>query len=348
MAGMRVVELRAFGGGEGFALAERPVPEPGRGQVRLRVEAAAFNPVDRKIREGAFGGSLPLVPGHDAAGIVEKLGPGVEGLAEGDRVWAFLGGPQSNGAYAERVVAPAALVGRRPMRFSVEEAAAMPVAGLTALQAVSRRALPLPGESALLIGAAGALGSMALPLLRDAGVDRVLCTAGSDASALRLERRLGVPPEDIVRYDRQKPEDLAGHVLALNDGRRLPMVFDFAGGLAMKRLALEVLDFEGRMVSAVEEPPGLPLDAWSAAGPLFSKGLSLHMVFTGARASAGAPRDWSAYAHDLRVLARLCESGRMPPPEVEVLGRLSVDTVREAHRRLDFGHGSVKLVMRVG
>ncbi|MDX6752282.1 NADP-dependent oxidoreductase [Geminicoccaceae bacterium 1502E] len=347
MAGMRVVELREFGGSQGFVLSERPVPEPGRGEVRIRVEAASFNPVDRKIRLGRFGGSLPMVLGHDAAGRVEKLGEGVEGVAPGDPVWAFLGGPQSNGAYAEQVVVPAELVGPRPRRLSVEEAAAMPVVGLTALQAVGRRALPLPGENALLIGAAGGLGSAALPLLRDAGVERVLCTAGSEESALFLERRLGVPLEDIVRYDRQPAEALAGHVLALNDGHRLPMAFDFAGGLAMKRLALDVLDFEGRLITAVEEPEGLAIEAWAATGPLFQKALSLHMVFTGARAMAGAPRDWSAYAHDLGALARLCESGRLPPPAVTVLGDLSLETVREAHRRLDAGHNRGKLVMRV-
>src|ERR1700752_3575266 len=103
---MKVIAINRFGGIENFCEAQRDIPKPGAGEVLVRIYAGSFNPIDYKIRQGRFGGDLPIVLGHDAAGVIEEVGKNVRRLRVGDEVWAYLGGPCSNGACAEYVSVP--------------------------------------------------------------------------------------------------------------------------------------------------------------------------------------------------------------------------------------------------
>ncbi len=111
---MKVIAINEFGATDNFREERRDIPKPRADEVLMRIRAGSFNPIDYKIRQGRFGGSsLPMVLGQDAAGVVEALGSEVGRLRVGDEVWAYLGGPCSNGAYAEYACIPHEFVTRQ-------------------------------------------------------------------------------------------------------------------------------------------------------------------------------------------------------------------------------------------
>ncbi|WP_433791356.1 NADP-dependent oxidoreductase [Actinoplanes sp. CA-252034] len=171
---MRAVSYAEFGGPEVLHVAEVPVPRPGAGQVRVRVAASVVHPVDLMVRSGRFPAplptGLPYTPGWDVAGAVDEIGPGVEGLAVGDRVIGFSPWLQTTaGAHAEHVVLDAAWLTPAPVRAPATEAATLPTNGLAAAQALDLLALPA-GSTVLVTGAAGQVGGFVLALARDAGL----------------------------------------------------------------------------------------------------------------------------------------------------------------------------------
>lgn len=177
---MRAIAMQAFGGPEVLALHELPRPKPGRGEVLIRIVAAGVNPVDWKIREGQLGRAthaFPIVPGWDAAGVVDELGEGCQRFRKGDRVYAYARKPHVQwGTYCEYVAVPEKDAALMPSRFLFEEAAALPCAGLTALQALERAALG-PGQTLVVINGSGGVGHLALQLARIAGA-RSIASAG--------------------------------------------------------------------------------------------------------------------------------------------------------------------------
>ena len=168
---MRAVVLKGFGGLEMLEERDLPVPEPGPGEVLVRNLAVAVNPVDAKIRAaGRWAGvEPPFVLGYDAAGVVAKVGPGVKDLKEGDEVYytpEIFGNP--HGTYAEYTPVPAGIVAKKPKNLSFAEAAAIPLAGGTAWEAVVRRLAVRPGETVLVMGGAGGVGSFAVQFAKAA------------------------------------------------------------------------------------------------------------------------------------------------------------------------------------
>jgi NADPH:quinone reductase len=177
---MRAIRVTAFGGPHVLTLDEVPDPQPGPGQVRVRLHAAGVNPVETYIRAGTYANkpSLPYTPGSDGAGVVDALGEGVTGLAVGDRV--YLAGPMgaSTGTYAELVVNAAANVHTLPAEMSFSQGAALGVPASTAWRALFQKARLQAGETVLVHGGSGAVGNAAIQLARAAGAT-VIATAGS-------------------------------------------------------------------------------------------------------------------------------------------------------------------------
>ncbi|MER7862848.1 NADP-dependent oxidoreductase [Amycolatopsis japonica] len=186
---MRAVVVRRFGGPEVLEFAEVPVPSPGPGQVRVKVAAAAVNPVDAGTRTG-FLTEAGIVPprevlgiGWDVAGTVDAVGDDVTGFAVGDSVIGLRDRPSAAlGTYAEFVVLDADALAAAPRTASAEEAATLPLNGLTAVQALDLLDLP-PGATVLVTGAAGAVGGYAVTLAKARGF-RVVAVAGSADEAL--------------------------------------------------------------------------------------------------------------------------------------------------------------------
>jgi NADPH:quinone reductase-like Zn-dependent oxidoreductase len=173
---VRAVGIHEFGGRERLELLDVPVPKVPPDAVRIRVRAAGVNPVDWKLREGRleprFPHVFPVVIGWDAAGVVDEVGPGVVEFAPGDEVMAycrkhFVG----EGTYAEYVTVPATFAARKPTQLSFEEAAGLPLVGLTASQALFFAAGLVAGERVLIPAAAGGVGSLAVQLAADAGAE---------------------------------------------------------------------------------------------------------------------------------------------------------------------------------
>jgi NADPH:quinone reductase-like Zn-dependent oxidoreductase len=180
---MKAMRFHQYGEPQVLRLEEVDVPSPGEGQVVVRVAATSFNGVDGNIRAGRMQGPMPLelphTPGLDVAGTVATLGPGVEGLQVGDPVIGFL--PfVDNGAAAEYAVADAASLAPAPSSIPLADAAALPLVGLTAWQALFEHAGLQAGQRILINGASGAVGSYAVQLAKAAGA-HVIATARPDS-----------------------------------------------------------------------------------------------------------------------------------------------------------------------
>ncbi|MGO4301564.1 NADP-dependent oxidoreductase [Leifsonia sp. RAF41] len=169
---MKTMRFHQYGGPEELRYEDVQVPDPGSGQVRLRVAGAGFNPADNGIRSGnlrqAIPVTLPHVPGYDVSGVVDALGDGVENLAIGDAVVGFL--PMvADGANAEFVLAPADALAAAPTSIPLADASALPSVALTAWQALFDDAGLSAGQRVLISGAGGAVGGYAVQLAKRAG-----------------------------------------------------------------------------------------------------------------------------------------------------------------------------------
>jgi NADPH:quinone reductase-like Zn-dependent oxidoreductase len=181
---MKAIRFHEYGDPDVLRYEDVEQPTPGAGEVRIRVAASAFNPVDNTIRAGylrdAIPVSLPHIPGYDVAGVVDALGEGVEGFAIGDEVIGFL--PMTaDGAAAEYVVAPAGVLVPAPRSIPLSDAAALPSVGLTAWQALFDDAGLEDGQRVLISGAGGAVGGYAVQLAKRAGA-HVIATASPRSS----------------------------------------------------------------------------------------------------------------------------------------------------------------------
>jgi NADPH:quinone reductase-like Zn-dependent oxidoreductase len=238
---MHAVRLRQYGGPEQLGYdADVPVPAPGPGQLLIRSRATSINPWDLKLASGAFRDnipmSLPYVPGSDVAGTVASVGPGAAGFAVGQAVFAHA----PIGAYAEFVVAPAGTTAAKPARLSDTDAAAVPLAGQTAWQALFEDGRLAAGETVHNHAAAGGVGTFAVQFAHARGA-RVYATASAD----NAEFVRGLGADVAIDYRAQRFEDVAKDV---------DLVLDLLGGETQAR-SLAVLKPGGRLVSTVQPPP---------------------------------------------------------------------------------------------
>jgi len=313
---MRALVVHEPGPAECLQLGEIPAPRARPGHVVVRVEAAGVNPVDAANRADPTWAAIepPYVVGYELAGVVESLGEGVSSVAVGDRVWGLLPVRGTRwGAYAELVEMREGWVARRPPALDAVEAAAIPLAGSTALQLLDRLALTR-GESLLVHGAAGGVGSLLVQL---AGMDGIRLAGSAGRARRQLLGALGVE----VILDREDAglltvatERLAGPVDAVADlvgqgllARSLPSVRE--GGRAAS-----IVELAGDYEEAID------------------RNITLHGVLV--RPS----RD------TLDRLAAAVDGGALRPIVDEVF---EPDAIAAAHRRLETGHGQGKLVLRI-
>lgn len=241
---MRALVYRDFGGLEAFELQDRERPHIGPDTLLVKVVAASLNPVDFKVREGYLQGlidvDLPAVPSWDVAGIVEQPGLDTPEFAAGDRVVAYARADVvRHGSLAEYMPVPVRTAARVPDGLDLEDAAALPLAGLTAHQALERVAAG-PGDTVLVHGAGGGVGSFAVQLGRLRGARVIGTASGRNHDYLR---ELGAEP---VEYG----DGLAGRVRALAP-EGVDVVVDLAGGSSLDSTP-EVLREGGRVVSIAD------------------------------------------------------------------------------------------------
>ena len=235
---MRAVICRAWGEVDGLELAEVAAPTPGPDDVLIAVKATAVNYADALMTAGRYQTKpdLPFSPGLETAGIVAACGPRVTRLKPGDRVMAIL----AYGGLAELAVAPAAETFAIPTRMSFEEAGAFPVAYISSHVAVRWQGRLEPGETMLVLGAAGGVGLTAVEIGKAMGA-RVIAAA-STAEKLAVARERGA--DDLVNYATEK---LTDRVMALTDGKGADVCFDPVGG-ELFDAALSALGWGGRIL----------------------------------------------------------------------------------------------------
>jgi len=311
MENMKAVRIHNYGGPEVLKFEDAPRPQPGNGEVLVRIHAAAVNPVDWKVRAGRLKERiqypLPLIPGWDFSGVVEATGPGVTRLKKGDEVYAR---PDiaRNGAYAEYIVAKESEVALKPKSVDHVQAAAIPLAALTAWQALFDTAGLSAGQKVLIHGAAGGVGSFAVQLAKWKGAQVIGTASGRNQSFLR---DLGV--EEPIDYEKTRFEDVVHDV---------DVVLDTIGGDTQKR-SWKVLKKGGILVSIVSPP---------SAEEAAKHGVRSGYVFVQPSAS------------QLAEIAKLVDSGKLKPVVEAVL---PLAEARRAQEMNETGHTRGKIVLKV-
>jgi NADPH2:quinone reductase len=234
---MKAIRVHTFGGPEVLSLDEIPVPQPGAGEVLVRIEAIGVNFIDIYFRTGLYKAEPPVTLGMEAAGVVEAAGEGFSQLVPGDRVAYCM----TRGAYAEYAVVPAWQVVKIPDSLDFESAAAALLQGMTAHYLTHSTFELKPGDTALVHAAAGGTGRLIVQMAKMRGA-RVIATTSSAAKA-EVVRRTGA--DEIILYTEQ---DFQSEVRHLTGGRGVDVVYDSVGATTFEK-SLNSLRPRGMMVS---------------------------------------------------------------------------------------------------
>ncbi|EOD59226.1 NADP-dependent oxidoreductase [Amycolatopsis vancoresmycina] len=309
---MRTITQHEFGGPEVLTVVDAPEPRPLPTEVLVRVEAIGLNPLEPRLRAGEFPllGPPPFVLGWDISGVVEAASRTWR-FRPGDEVFGMPLFPRAAGGYAEFVAAPALHLARKPASLTHVEAAALPVAGLTAWQGLVDLGGVTEGDRVLVHGGGGGVGHLAIQLAKALGA-HVITTAGG--SKREFVSSLGA--DEVIDYT---AADFAEVV------RDVDLVLDTLGGEVASR-SLPVLRPGGHFVTAVAEEDTALIAKFEAAGLRFS----------------GIAVEPDPVA--LRGLADLVERGRL---RVHVEETFPFDRIADAHRRLERGHLRGKVVLTV-
>jgi NADPH2:quinone reductase len=266
---MKAVLCRAYGPPESLEIAEIPTPEPGAGEVLVRVRAAALNFFDTLIIENRYQAKpdLPFSPAAEFAGEIAALGGGVMGWSVGDRVSGYIGW----GAAREYVVAHADRLVRVPDELTDEQAAGIAVTYGTTIHALIDRAEIKPGETLVVLGAAGGTGIAAVEIGKALGATVIACASSPDKLALASERGA----DYLIDYT---AENLRERLKAITGGKGVDVLYDPVGG-DLAEPALRSMGWGGRYLVigfAAGEIPKIPLNL------LLLKGCDMRGVFWGA------------------------------------------------------------------
>jgi NADPH:quinone reductase len=285
---MKAIQIRETGGPEVLELVDLPIPQPGPGQVLMRIEAVGVNFIEIYFRKGVYKAALPLTPGSEAAGTVEELGPGVTGFAAGEAVAST----SVVGSYAEYAVVPAAQLVKTPEGLAPEKAAAAMLQGMTA-HYLSHSTYPLKaGDTALVHAGAGGVGLLLTQIGARLGA-RVITTVSTPAKA-ELSREAGAA--EVILYSEQEFER---EVKRLTNGKGVDVVYDSVGRTTFEK-SLNCLRPRGLLAlfggSSGPVPP-FDLIQLSGKGSLFVTRPTLwHYIATRAELEwrAGDVLNWAA------------------------------------------------------
>lgn len=241
---MKAVIIKEFGGIDKLEVAEIPKPEPDEGEVLIRIKAAGVNPVDYKIRSGLYQGRMPIelpaILGWDVAGIVEKNGFGASRFDPGEEVFAYTRRKViKNGTYAEYMVLPESFLAYKPKSLSFEEAAAIPLAGLTAYQSLLQKGKLMKNETVLILGATGGVGSFAIQIAKNVGAKVVAV-----ASKKNVSYAISLGADDFIDYTSGNLSE----EIAQRYPDKFDLVFDCVGKDTLEK-AYQYVHHGGRLVS---------------------------------------------------------------------------------------------------
>ena len=307
---MKAVRIHAFGGREVLELNDIAIPEAKQGEVLIKIHAASVNPVDWKIRQGylqpLLNHALPLTMGWDVSGEVVAVGGGVIHLKVGDEVYSR---PNiaNNGSYAEYMTASAEEVALKPKSLTWQEAAGVPLAGLTAWQGLYELADIEAGEQVLIHGGSGAVGQFAIQLAKLRGA-----TVYTTTSARNTDLVLSLGADHAIDYQQVDFSEL----------RDMDVVLDTIGGEVQDK-SWKTIKPGGRLLSIVQTP-----DEAVAT----SHGVTASFYFIEPDRS------------QLEEMARLADAGKLV---VNIDSEFSLDQVADAHKRSESGRAQGKIIINV-
>jgi NADPH:quinone reductase-like Zn-dependent oxidoreductase len=308
---MKAVRIHAYGGADVLRYEDAPRPVPEAGEVLIQVHAAAVNPIDCKARSGYLRDwwdyALPFIPGWDVSGVIAELGSGVTQFQVGDLVYAMADFSR-DGAYAEYIVIDAADIAAKPTAVTHIQAAAVPLAGLTAWQSLFDTANLVAGQTILIHGAAGGVGTFAVQFAKFKGAQVIGTASGRDAEFLD---KLGV--DRVLDYQTTRFEDVVHNA---------DVVLDTRGGEVQQR-SWRTLKPGGILVSIVSEPSFEAADRY---------GVRSAVVWVKPSAS------------QLTEIAQLIDAGNVVPIVETVL---PLSGASQAHKQSQHGHLRGKLVLHI-
>lgn len=308
MATMKAVRLHAFGGPEVLSLDEVELPQPRDDEVVLRVCASSVNPVDYKMRNGGYVGEdkLPCPIGRDVSGVVELCGTAAHTLRKGDPIYAGLG--FERGGNAQYVLVKATEASAKPESLDHLQAAAVPLAGLTAWQGLFDHGRLERGQRVLIHGGSGGVGHLAVQIAKAAGAFVATTCSGRNREFVE-----GLGADQVVDYRTERFEEAVAPV---------DLVLDLVAGEPQER-SWSVLKPGGTLVSALGEPSQEQAEKHRARGVGFL---------------------YSPNGGQLAELGRLIDEGRVRP---HVEATYPLDRVGEAQQHLEQGHVRGKVVLQV-
>lgn len=333
---MKAIVLNSFGSADNFSLQHLDTPVPAGREVLVKIKAAAFNPIDYQMRKGLRESARMHSPvlGREFSGIVEATGSEVVNFQPGDEVFAASGSMGSNGTYAEYITVPYEVLAHKPASISFEEAAAVPVAGLTAWQCFTRLHID-PAQRVFITGGAGGVGAFLIKLLKAHQIHQVVTTAGNTISHDAL-LELGLADNQVIDY---KAPELLKTVAAVYPGQPFDFSIDLVGG-SLSEIAAEVLKLNGIYADVTF------LATEKARETLFDNGATIVNVANYAYSLAGKP-EW--FGEQLDLFGRLFTNGSITAPLINIVGDLSVASVKQAHLLMENNQtNGRKVVMRVG
>ena len=308
---MKAIRIHNYGGPEVLKYEKAPLPQPAEGEVLIRVNATSVNPIDWKVRAGYMKDfiphSFPLIVGWDVSGVIDDVSAGVSRFKKGDEVYS-LPDHTRNGAYAEYIVVRESEVALKPNALHHIRAAAVPLATLTAWQALFATAQLQSGQRVLIHGAAGGVGHFAVQLAKWKGAHVI-----GTASARNHEMLYELGADELIDYTTQRFEDVA---------RSIDVVLDTIGGDTQER-SWQVLKRGGTLVSLVQLP---------------SESKAKEHGVRGIRLSA------RPNGQELAEIAKIIDARKLAP----VIDRiLPLSEARRAHELSQSGHTHGKIILRV-
>ena len=315
---MKAVIINEFGGKETLTLTDVSKPQPAADEVLVRIKAAGVNPVDWKIREGWLKGLLPhefpIILGWDLAGVVEETGDQVQGFAKGDHVFAYNRRPViQQGTYAEYAAVPQSCTAHSPDRLSFEESASIPLAALTAYQAIYDAVQLQQDQSILIVGASGGVGGFAVQFANLIGAEITAIASEKNHDYLHA---LGA--EHTICYTRGDFQEPFKSIYPLG----ADVVFDLVGGETLK-MAGHCVKSGGKVVSITDDPRArVPED----------KDIQSHFVFV------------EPNAKQLDHIRKMVDSAKL---KTHLSAVYPLPDVHKAHADMETGHTCGKIVLKV-
>jgi NADPH:quinone reductase len=333
---MKVVQMQQYGAADVLKYQEIPTPKPAAGEILIKVESASVNYSDiahRRNRLYPFPTPLPFIPGNEVAGVVEALGEAVEGPPVGTPVFALVGNG-SNG-YAQYAVTPANQVIPIPPGVSADQAAALPVAGTTALLIIREMARLQPGETILVEGAAGGVGSYAVQIAKLLGAG---CVIGAASSPTKFPTILDLGADHVVDYTQA---DWPAQVREFTQGRGVDVVLEMSGARVFAQALSCLAPFGRTIVYGVASGEPLQFDEESIIHFFYNPSLnqSIHVFNLGLwfgmrpQATAKAMGDLIGYV----------ASGQV---KVQITHVLPLAQAAEAHRMIEERRTTGKVILK--